>query len=348
MTEDWFLQDTATVDSVSGDRARKRQLSLTKPPGSLGRLEDHAIVLSSLQGRTDPAVDHVSIAVFAGDHGVAHEGVSAFPQVVTTEMVRNFVRGGAAISVLAKKLSADLTVVNAGTIHRDGFGKPVVDRPVARGCGNIAIEPAMTREQCIQALSLGKAIVDGYGRNCELVIGGEMGIANTTSATALAVAMGAGDPRSLAGPGTGLDDAGMEHKIAVIEKAVSRPSTRTQPVDILADLGGFEIAALTGYYLAAAQRGVAILVDGFIASVAALAASRINPGTRDWLLFSHTSAEPGHRRILESLHAEPLLCLEMRLGEGSGAAVAVDLLRSACALQNEMATFAEAGVSTDG
>ena len=138
----------------------------------------------------------------------------------------------------------------------------------------------------------------------------------------------------------------MKHKIAVIEKAVSRQSTRKQAVDILTDLGGFEIAALTGYYIAAAQRGIAILVDGFIASVAALAASRINPGTRNWLLFSHTSAEPGHQRVLEALHAEPLLCLEMRLGEGSGAAVAVDLLRSACALQNGMATFAEAGVSS--
>ena len=343
---DWFVQGTAPVHTVWGDRARERQLSLTKPPGSLGRLEEHAIALSAMQGRIDPAVDHVRIAIFAGDHGVAHEGVSAFPQAVTTEMVRNFVRGGAAISVLAKKLGAGLSVVNAGTIHREGFGEAVIDQPIARGCGNIAVEPAMSREQCVQALSLGQSIVEGYGRNCELVIGGEMGIANTTSATALAVAMEVGDPQSLAGPGTGLDEAGMKHKIAVIEKAVSRQSTRKQAVDILADLGGFEIAALTGYYIAAAQRGIAILVDGFIASVAALAASRINPGTRNWLLFSHTSAEPGHQMVLEALHAEPLLCLEMRLGEGSGAAVAVDLLRSACALQNGMATFAEAGVSS--
>lgn len=342
---DWFLQDTAPVNTVWGDRARERQLSLTKPPGSLGRLEDHAVTLSSLQGRIDPAVDHVSIAIFAGDHGVAHEGVSAFPQVVTTEMVWNFVRGGAAISVLAKKLDADLTVVNAGTIHRGGFGAPVVDQPIAYGCGNIAVEPAMSREQCRQALSLGKSIVEGYGSHCELVIGGEMGIANTTSATALAVAMGVGDPGLLTGPGTGLDETGMRHKITIIEKAVSRQPARKPAVDILAGLGGFEIAALTGYYIAAAQRGVAILVDGFIASVAALAASRINPGTRNWLLFSHTSAEPGHQMILESMHADSLLCLKMRLGEGSGAAVAVDLLRSACALQNHMATFAEAGVS---
>ena len=341
----WYLEKSRQLDEGMRDKATQRQLTLTKPPGSLGRLESVAVRLSAMQGRSTPSADKVEIAVFAGDHGVANEGVSAFPQVVTMEMVKNFIRGGAAISVMARQLNAGLTVVNAGTISEQKFGPPVVDRPIGKGTGNIVIESAMNRRQCLAALQLGKDIVAGFDQATVIVIGGDMGIANTTSATALAVAYGVADAPDLVGPGTGLDAQGVQRKLTIVERAVARVGGNNDAPGLLAELGGFEIAALTGYFIHAAQRGMTILVDGFISSAAALAACKINPSVREWMLFAHTSAEPGHEFILQALAADPLLSLEMRLGEGSGSAVAVSLLRSACALQNEMATFVEAQVS---
>ena len=342
---EWYLQSCADINPDIANQARRRQLQLTKPPGSLGRLEQIAVELSAMQAKLAPSVDNVEIAVFAGDHGIANEAVSAFPQIVTSEMVRNFVRGGAAISVMARQISAGLSVVNAGTINQQGFDAPVIDKPIAFGTGNIAAEPAMTALQCLQALELGKQIVDGYSTATNVVIGGEMGIGNTTSATALAAAFGVSPAARLVGPGTGLDSAGVSHKLKMIELALARAGRNRSALELLAELGGFEIVALTGFYIRAAQRGITVLVDGFIASVAAVAACRINPTARQWMMFSHNSAEPGHQLVLNFLNAEPMLSLQMRLGEGSGAAVAVALLRAACALQNEMATFAEAGVS---
>lgn len=328
--------------------ALDRQLKLTKPPGSLGRMEELAVTLSSHQNRIDPQLDAVEIAIFAGDHGVAEEGVSAFPQVVTGEMVKNFIRGGAAISVIANQLGANLTVINAGTIFDQGFDQPVIDRPIALGTRNFVNQAAMSRIQCDEALGLGRDIAKQFDTQTELVIGGEMGIANTSSATALSASLGVGSAAELVGPGTGLQASGVNLKLAVIEKALTRvvadhgePTVKT----LLCELGGFEIAALTGFYTAAAQRGMTILVDGFISSVAALIACKMNPSVHQWMMFAHSSAEPGHKLVLQSLDATPILDLSMRLGEGSGAAVAVNLLRSACALQNQMATFAEAGVS---
>ncbi len=341
----WYLEKGRQLDEEQRAQACSRQSTLTKPPGSLGRLESIAVRLAAMQGRSAPSAERVEIAVFAGDHGVANEGVSAFPQVVTTEMVKNFVRGGAAISVLARQIDAGLTVVNAGTISEQKFDPPVIDRPIGRGTGNIVTEPAMSRQQCLAALQLGKGIAAGFGKDTTIIIGGDMGIANTTSASALAVAYGVADARTLVGPGTGLDAHGIQHKLTVVERAVARVGGDDDAFRLLAELGGFEIAALAGYFIHAAQRGMAILVDGFIASTAALAACKINPAVREWMLFSHTSAEPGHEFILRALAADPLLSLGMRLGEGSGSAVAVCLLRSACALHNEMATFAEAQVS---
>jgi len=341
----WYLEKGRQLDEEQRAQATQRQATLTKPPGSLGRLESIAVRLAAMQGRSAPSVDRVEIAVFAGDHGVANEGVSAFPQVVTAEMVKNFVRGGAAISVLARQLDAGLTVINAGTVSEQKFDPPVIDRPVGKGAGNIVIEPAMSRRQCLAALQLGKDIAAGFGQDTTIVIGGDMGIANTTSASALAVAYGVANAQTLVGPGTGLDAHGIQHKLTIVERAVARVSGDDDAFRLLAELGGFEIAALAGYFIHAAQRGMAILVDGFIASTAALAACKINPSVREWMLFAHTSAEPGHEFILRALAADPLLSLGMRLGEGSGSAVAVCLLRSACALHNEMATFAEAQVS---
>ena len=342
---EWYLEPCAQVSADIFNQAQARQSQLTKPPGSLGRLEQVAIELSSMQAKITPTVDRVEIAVFAGDHGIANEAVSAFPQVVTTEMVKNFVRGGAAISVMAKQIGAGLSVVNAGTINQQGFDAPVIDKPVAFGTANMAEKPAMTAMQCLQALELGKQIVDGYDDVTDVVIGGEMGIGNTTSATALASAFGVSTAENLVGPGTGLDIKGVSHKLKMIEQALTRVGENRSELELLSELGGFEIVALAGFYIRAAQRGMTILVDGFISSVAAVAACKINSNAREWMLFSHNSAEPGHQLVLQSLNAEPLLSLNMRLGEGSGAAVAFSLLRAACALQNEMATFEEAGVT---
>lgn len=347
MNTDWLAQPCAALNEASRAAALARQGQLTKPPGSLGKLEAIAVQLSALQGTEKPQMERVHISVFAADHGVAAEGVSAFPQAVTAEMVKNFARGGAAISVLAKHLNATLEVINLGTVFPVGSFAKVRDEHIAAGTANFAQSPAMTEEQLAAALQAGQAAaLRAKQAGAQLFIGGEMGIANTTSASAIACALLQESPQLLAGPGTGLDSKGVAHKAAVIQRALDLHRTKlTQPLDVLCHVGGFEIAALAGAYLAAAQNGIPALVDGFISSVAALAAVRIHPGVRDWLMFAHASAEPGHQRILAALDAQPLLQLGMRLGEGSGAATAVPLLQLACALHNNMATFAEAGVS---
>lgn len=341
----WYVSAVAQPNPVSRQQAVSRQEDLTKPPGSLGRLEMLAIELAAMQGVSRPEARPCEIAIFAGDHGVARENVSAFPQEVTAQMVLNFVNGGAAISVLAKRIGAGLTVINAGTAHQGSFPSPVIDSPVGHGTGNIAVERAMSQVDCVASLELGRRVANGFPAQTRIAIGGEMGIANTTSATALAAAFGVATAAELVGPGTGLDSAGVQHKLRVVERALDRAGNQVYPLRILAEFGGYEIVALVGFFIAIASRNMAILVDGFIASVAALAACRINPYVRDWMLFSHTSAEPGHVRVLESLNAVPLLQFDMRLGEGSGAASAVPLLDIACALHSQMATFSEAGVS---
>jgi nicotinate-nucleotide--dimethylbenzimidazole phosphoribosyltransferase len=281
----------------------------------------------------------------AGDHGVAAEGVSAFPQAVTGEMVKNFATGGAAISVLARQLFAELTVVNMGTVNTLPAIDGVIDRRIAAGTANFCLQPAMTQEQLLQAFRVGQeVVVNAMANGAQLFIGGEMGIANTTSAACIAAHLLAKYPEQVAGPGTGLTGAGVLHKTRVIERALARhPSLEV--LDVMANLGGFEMAGLTGAYIASAQAGIPILLDGYIATAAALVAVRINPSIQPWLLASHCSAEPAHRMMLEALNVEPLLDIGMRLGEGSGAAVAVPLLQAACLLQSEMATFAAAGVS---
>jgi nicotinate-nucleotide--dimethylbenzimidazole phosphoribosyltransferase len=346
-TIEWLNIPAARPDSDARRAAEARQAQLTKPAGALGRLEDIAIRLAALQGTEQPCVDRVHVTVFAGDHGVAAEGVSAFPQAVTAEMVKNFARGGAAISVAARTLGASLEVINLGTAHATGPLDGVKHYNLGPGTANFTAEPAMTVHQLANALAAGRHAVERARlAGNQLFIGGEMGIANTTAATALICALLDANPEQLAGPGTGLDRAGIAHKARVIQRALDlHDSYIDPPLEALRRLGGFEIAALTGAYIACAHLGLPVLVDGFISSAAALAAVRLCPGCQDWLLFAHTSAEPGHRTILAALDARPLLDLGMRLGEGSGAAVAVPLLRMACALHNGMATFAEAQVS---
>ncbi|MFE0502102.1 nicotinate-nucleotide--dimethylbenzimidazole phosphoribosyltransferase [Lysobacter soli] len=346
MNDAWWSRPCPAPDADAARAALTRQGVLTKPPGSLGRLEDIAVWWAARQGTDRPGVERVCISVFAADHGVAAEGVSAFPQAVTGEMLRNFATGGAAIAVLARHLGARLDVVNLGTVNDPGELPDVHRAVIAPTTANFCEAPAMTREQLREAMQVGAdRVALALDHDADLFIGGEMGIGNTTAATALSCALLDEAPEALAGSGTGLDDAGIARKCGVVRRALARHANADGALDCLQRLGGFEIAALTGAYIVAAQARLPVLVDGFITTAAALTAARLNEGVREWLCFSHRSHERGHQRLLDALHAQPLLDLDMRLGEASGAAVAVPLLRMACALHREMATFEQAGVS---
>lgn len=341
----WLFDECRLPDAVSKHQAIERQAQLTKPPGALGELETLAIHLAGLQQRVCPQIERVTISIFAADHGIAEENVSAFPQAVTAQMVRNFLQGGAAISVLAKQLSARLEIVDVGIKTPVEHPDLIVAR-VAAGTQNSAQCAAMTDEQLAEALAVGQSAVErAVSANADVFIGGEMGIANTTSATALYCALAGIATVDMAGAGTGLDEAGIAHKIVVIERVLQKHTAVKQPLEQLAAMGGFEIAALVGAYIRAAQVGLPILVDGFISSVAAVYAVKINAGVQPWLLLAHQSAEQGHVHVVKTLGLRPLLSLNMRLGEGSGAAVAVPLLQQACHLHEQMATFAEAAVA---
>ena len=346
---DWTATPASPVSANARQAALIRQNNLTKPPGSLGQLEVCAVQLAALQDTDAPTTKPAYISIFAADHGVAAEGVSAFPAEVTGEMVRNFSRGGAAISVMAEHLDAQLEVISLGLVNDPGELDRVVRLDLGPGTANFLNEPAMTEFQLASSLDAGRHVAEKVVQTqSQLFIGGEMGIGNTTSASALACAFLALPPEQLTGSGTGLDKAGVEHKLHVIEQALNRHSSVLQqgpPLAVLRHLGGFEIAGLVGAYIGCAQMGKPVLVDGFIASVAALAAVRINPSINPWLFYSHCSAEPGHQHVLAALNSTPLLNLGMRLGEGSGAAVAVLVLEAACQLHNNMATFSEAKVS---
>jgi nicotinate-nucleotide--dimethylbenzimidazole phosphoribosyltransferase len=341
----WLEDDLRPIDTRAAEAARARQETLTKPPGSLGDLEALAIRLAGWQRRECPVIERVHITVFAGDHGIAAEGVSAFPQAVTAEMLRNFARGGAAISVLARSVGASFEVVNLGTASQVAGG--VHDTWLGPGTASFAQGAAMSEAQLAAALAAGRRSVErALGAEAQLYIGGEIGIGNTTAAAALACALLPAEPEALAGPGTGLDAAGVARKAAVIRRSLQRHAGALgTPAQILRRLGGFEIAALVGAYVRCAQVGLPAVIDGFIATAAALIARRLRPGAQAWWLFSHRSREPGHATLLAALEARPLLELGMRLGEGTGAAMVVPLLRLACDLHGGMATFAEAGVS---
>ena len=357
MTKLWWQNECLAVNEKVKTEAQDRQGVLTKPPGSLGRLEDVAIMLASLYCDNKPEIKNPLITIFAGDHGVVAQGVSAFPQAVTVEMIRNFVNGGAAISVLANVNNADLQVVNCGTAFEIDFADnydALLDKPIAAGTADLSDQSAMTADQLEEALVIGQYVVEQAKKNgVDLFIAGEMGIGNTTPAAALGCAyINASsdtpiDVSDMTGRGTGIDDAAWGNKVRVIEKALARLDLNSlSSQEILQELGGFEIAAITGAYIRCAQLGIPALVDGFITTAAALAACKMNPEVRDWLLFSHQSEEQGHKLMLAELDAKPLVQLGLRLGEGSGAATVLPLLRQACALHNKMATFAEAAISS--
>jgi len=329
-------------------QARARQAQLTKPPGALGRLEDIACWFAARQKRVVPQALVPAITVFAGDHGVVEEGVSAFPSVVTGEMVKNFARGGAAINVLARNIGARLTVVDAGVASDLGTVQNIVHGNVRRGTANLVQGPAMTRAEAAQAVELGRAQARAdIAQGANLLIAGEMGIGNTTASACLICAFTGADADAVVGSGTGVDEAGRARKIEAVRRGLARAGSlsSTDGVGALAEVGGLEIAAMAGYYLEAAEAGVPALLDGFISTAAALTARAIEPRVTDWLLASHLSFENGHRIALEHLGLAPLVDLQMRLGEGSGAAVVLPLLQAALKLHAEMATFAEAGVS---
>lgn len=344
MNLQWLTTEAAVLNRQSEQQALARQAELTKPPGALGELESLAVRLAAMQGQVKPELNNIHISVFAADHGIATSGVSAFPQAVTTEMVRNFSRGGAAISVLAKQLGATLEVINLGTVNDPGPLSSVLDQRIAAGTADFSQQAAMSESQLEAALDAGKQAAQRADA-ADLFIGGEMGIGNTSSASAIACALLKLPVSDLVGPGTGLDQSGINHKATIIGKALELHKQADSPLEILRCLGGFEIAALVGSYISSAQSGKAIFVDGFISSVAALVATRLCQRASDWFFYAHTSAEPGHAHIMNALRATPLLNMGMRLGEASGAAAAVPLLKMACALHNDMATFSEAGVS---
>jgi len=344
---EWLGTKIVIPDEEIADAARVYQRKLTKPAGSLGMLEDIAVRFCSMQGTLRPNIEKTSIVVFAADHGVVAERVSAFPQEVTVEMLSNFVAGGAAICVMAETLNADFFVVNMGTASKGPQDEKIIQRSVGEGTHNFCLTTAMSELELADALNVGSTVVERLEKdNCALFIGGEMGIGNTTSAAALACALISVRPEEMVGLGTGISETGRQRKIAAVTKGLDKHSEKlSDPLSILQALGGFEIVALAAAYLRCAQLEIPSLIDGYICSVAALFAARINPDCLHWFFYSHESAETGHQLILAALGAKPLINLQMRLGEASGAALVLPLLRTACDLHNKMAKFDEAGVS---
>lgn len=341
---DWLFAPAQVIDEHAVDAARTHQAQLTKPPGSLGRLEGLALQFAGWQGVTKPQLNNICVRIYAADHGVCNHGVSAFPQAVTAQMIANFSRGGAAITVLSRMLKADFAVVNLGTVVPLPPMPAVYDRSVGLGTKDFSAQAAMTCEQLEQALTVGRD--HASSQDYQLFVGGEMGIGNTTSASALLSALLQLAPEVTVGPGTGVDEEGLRIKRGVIAAALDCHSSHlSHPLECLRRLGGFEIVALVASFITCAQRGVPVLVDGFIATAAAVVAIKLNPSVESWMLLGHHSAEPGHQLALECFTASPLLDLGMGLGEGSGAATAVPIIQAALTLHREMATFEQAGVS---
>jgi len=341
------LPSIPPFDESSAESARQRQNRLTKPTGALGRLETLSIQLAGITARPRPRFHRKAVLLMAADHGVASEGVSAYPPQVTAQMVLNFQRGGAAINVLARQAGAQVSVVDIG-VNYDFDNLPgIVHRKIARGTANLRRQPAMTRAQAEQAVQTGLEVVEEHIREgVDLIATGEMGIGNTTPAAAITAVMTGKPVEAVTGRGTGLDEVGLARKIEVISAAIAlhRPDP-TDALDVLAKIGGFEIGGLAGVMIGAAARRVPVVVDGFISGAAALIAAGLKPEIKPYLIASHLSQEIGHRAVWEALGLQPLLDLDLRLGEGTGAVLAFHLIEAAVRILDEMATFDEAGVS---
>ena len=317
----------------------------TKPLGALGQLESLALQIGLCQNTLNPSLTKPCIIIFAGDHGIVESGVSAYPQTVTAQMVANFLSGGAAISVFARQHQLELLIVDAG-VNADLASHPkLIDAKIGKGTLNFLTHPAMTVEACTKALQAGAELVlQQHNNGCNCIGFGEMGIGNTSSAALLMHCLTAMPLAQCVGRGTGLDDDQLRNKLTILQQALKRQKDSTDPLEVLASFGGFEIAMMVGAYLKAAESGMLIMVDGFIAGTALLVACKLYPQVLDYCVFSHVSSEQGHNALLNHFNAKALLNLDLRLGEGSGIALAYPLLQSAVAFLNKMATFAEAGV----
>jgi nicotinate-nucleotide--dimethylbenzimidazole phosphoribosyltransferase len=347
MSIDALISQIEPLDEAAMAAARARQDQLTKPRGSLGQLEALSIQLAGIYGRPLPEIHRPVVVTMAGDHGVVAEGVSAYPQEVTPQMVLNFLHGGAAINVLARHVGADVVIVDMGVAADLPPHPGLVDQRVAPGTENLAAGPAMTRQQALQALEAGATVVEAQlSRGMDMLGLGEMGIGNTTPSTAIAAVLTGRPPAEIAGRGTGVDDEGLERKVAALDRAlvINEPDP-TDGLDVLSKVGGFEIGGIAGAMLAAAAHRCPVMVDGFISTAAAMIAVTLAPQVRPYLVASHRSRERGHYIMLDWLELEPLLDLDMRLGEGTGSALGFSLAQAACKVLREMATFAEAGVS---
>lgn len=341
------VQNIKPVDAKLIAKAYERLDNLTKPKRSLGFLEEIAARLVAISGQDKPRITGKRVCVFVGDHDVVREGVSAYPQEVTLLMVKNFVVSKAAVNVLARRAGAEVEIIDIGMASDPGELPSLIRQNVKRGAANIARGPAMTIDEALRAIAVGvnraQAAVE---QGVVLLATGEMGIGNTTPASALHAAYLNLPAAELAGPGTGLDAAGVQRKIEIINRALQVNKPRcTGALEILAALGGLEIAGICGLCLGAAARSRPVAVDGFISTAGALAAMRICPAVKDYLFFAHVSAEPGHRKFFEKENLRPLVNLNLRLGEGTGAVIAMQIMEDALAVYNEMATFAEAGIT---
>jgi nicotinate-nucleotide--dimethylbenzimidazole phosphoribosyltransferase len=348
------LAGVGPLDDAAMSAALRHLDRLTKPPGSLGRLEDLVITLAGITGRVDAPIDRRAIVLAAGDHGVARNGVSAYPTEVTAQMVANFVAGGAAVNTLARTVGAQLLVVDVGVAgpipglatNAAGAGR-LIEARIRAGTGDMTVEPAMSRAEALEAIAVGRRIVaELLDEGVDLLAAGEMGIGNTTAASALAAVFTGAPVDAVTGRGTGLDDEGRRRKIDVIERALRlHEPDPTDPIGVLSAVGGLEIAALVGVIVEAVGRRIPLVLDGFITGAAALVAVALGPAAGPRLLAGHRSSEPGHAIVLDHLGLRPILELDLRLGEGSGAALAMAVITAAVAVRDGMATFDDAGVA---
>jgi nicotinate-nucleotide--dimethylbenzimidazole phosphoribosyltransferase len=346
MTLQDILKRIKPVDESRTAAIQARLDDLTKPQGSLGRLEELARRYCLITGKDRPQLRNKTIFTFAGDHGVAGEGVSAYPKEVTPQMVYNFLRGGAGVNVLAKQAGARVIVVDIGVDHEFEPAEGLEIRKIGRGTRNMAVGPAMTRDEAERAVLAGVEIVEKYRDGLDIIGTGDMGIGNTTPSSAIVAVITGTDPALVTGRGTGIDDAALQAKISVIRRAiaVNRPDP-SDALDVLAKVGGFEIAGIAGLVLGAAASRIPVVLDGFISTAGAMIAAELNPHVKGYLIAAHQSVEVGHRKMLEHLEQRPLLDLGLRLGEGTGAALGIQLVEAGVRILTEMATFSSAGVS---
>lgn len=341
------LSAIAPLDQTAKAAARARLEQLTMPFWALGRLMDLSEDLAGMTGSTKPAVERKTIVVMAGDHGVVAEGVSAYPQEVTWQMVANIVAGGASINALARQVGARVVVVDMGVAADLGvLGDAVIDRKIAPGTGNIALGPAMSRDEAVRALEAGIALARELGPSTDVFGTGEMGIGNTTPSSAIVAAVTGAAVADVTGRGTGIGDEQLQRKAAVVEQSLrANNADPTDGLDLLAKLGGFEIGGLAGLILGAAAQRKPVVIDGLISTAGALVAQALSPQSADYMIAAHRSVECGHRLALDKLGKKPLLDMDLRLGEGTGAALAMNLVDAAVRVMTEVATFAEAAVS---